>query len=82
MPEDIYAQLAAIAKRKGARCIVDTSGRPLRLALEAGLYLIKPNTGELSAFAGKEYLSIEDAKEIALNTVSYTHLTLPTIYSV
>lgn len=69
VPEDIYAQLATIARQKGAKCIVDTSGRPLRLAIEAGLYLIKPNIGELSAFAGKDYLSIEDAKEIALNMV-------------
>lgn len=70
VPEDIYAQLAAIAKRKGARCIVDTSGRPLKLAIEAGLYLIKPNIGELSALAGKNYLRIEDAKEIALNMIA------------
>ncbi len=70
VPEDIYAQLAAIAKRKGAKCIVDTSGRPLQWAIEAGLYLIKPNIGELSAFAGKDYLSIEDAKEFALNMIT------------
>lgn len=73
MPEDIYAQLAGIAKRKGARCIVDTPGRPLRLAIEAGLYLIKPNIGELSAFAGKEYLSIDEAREIATEIVSSGH---------
>ena len=70
VPEDIYAQLAAIAKQKGAKCIVDTSGRPLKLAIESGLYLIKPNLGELSAFVGKEYLSNEDVKEIAMGIVS------------
>ena len=73
VPEDIYAQLAVIAKRKGAKCIVDTPGRPLRLAIEAGLYLIKPNIGELSAFAGKEYLSIDEAREIATEIVSSGH---------
>ena len=70
VPEDIYAQLAAIANRKGAKCIVDTSGRPLQLAMEAGLYLIKPNIGELSAFAGKDFLSIGDARAIAMEIVA------------
>ncbi len=73
VPEDIYAQLSGIAKRKGAKCIVDTTGRPLKLAIEAGLYFIKPNLGELSAFAGREYLSVDDAKEIALGIVSNGH---------
>lgn len=73
VPEDIYAQLAVVAKRKGAKCIVDTTGRPLKLAIEAGLYLIKPNLGELSAFAGREFLSIDDAKEISLGIVSKGH---------
>jgi 6-phosphofructokinase 2 len=68
--EDIYAQLATLAKQKGAKCVVDTSGKPLKLAIEAGLYLIKPNLGELSASAGKEYLNINDAKEIALGIVA------------
>ncbi len=73
VPEDIYAQLAVVAKRKGAKCIVDTTGRPLKLAIESGLYLIKPNLGELSAFAGREFLSIDDAKEISLGIVSKGH---------
>jgi len=70
VPEDIYAQLAAIAKRKGSKCVVDTSGRPLHLAIEAGVYLIKPNIGELSAFAGKDFLSIDDAGAIAMAIVA------------
>jgi 6-phosphofructokinase 2 len=73
VPKDIYAQLAVMAKRKGAKCIVDTTGRPLKIAIEAGLYLIKPNLGELSAFAGRDYLSVDDAKEIALGIVSSGH---------
>lgn len=73
VPEDIYTRLAAIAKQKKAKCIIDTSGRPLKLAIESGLYLIKPNLGELSAFAGREFLSVDDAKEIALGIVSTGH---------
>ncbi len=70
VPEDIYARLAVMAKQKGAKCIVDTTGRSLKLAIESGLYLIKPNLGELSAFVGKEYLSNEDVKEIAMSIIS------------
>ena len=73
VPEDIYAQLSVMAKQKGAKCIVDTTGRPLKLAMETGLYLIKPNLGELCAFAGKEYLNVDDAKEIARSIVSSGH---------
>ncbi len=73
VPEDVYALLAGIAKKKGAKCIVDTSGRPLHLAIQAGLFLIKPNLGELSAYAGKNYLNTDDAKSIAQQLVSDGH---------
>ena len=52
IPVDIFARIAAIAKRINAKCIVDTNGEALQLAVEAGVYLIKPNLGELSALAG------------------------------
>jgi 6-phosphofructokinase 2 len=70
VPEDIYAQLALMARRKRAKCIIDTSGKPLQLAIDAGLYLIKPNLGELSAYGGKAYLRVEDAREIASGIVA------------
>jgi 6-phosphofructokinase 2 len=38
--------------------------------MEAGVYLIKPNIGELSAFAGKDFLSIDDARAIAMEIVA------------
>ncbi len=43
VPEDFYARLARIVRRQGGRLILDTSGPPLRKALEAGVYLVKPN---------------------------------------
>jgi 6-phosphofructokinase 2 len=69
VPEDIFARLALISKKKNAKYIVDTSGLPLKLAIEAGLYLVKPNLGELSAFAGLDYLSNEQARNIASEIV-------------
>ena len=56
VPADIFAQIAAIAKKKNAKCIVDTNGEALQHAVAEGLYLIKPNLGELSALVRKEEL--------------------------
>ena len=59
VPTDIFARLALIARKKNARLIVDTSGEALKEAVAAGVYLIKPNLGELSSLLGKEELNIE-----------------------
>jgi 6-phosphofructokinase 2 len=56
VPTDIFARIAALAKKKNARCIVDTSGAALQNAAEEGLFLIKPNINELSALTGKDEL--------------------------
>jgi 6-phosphofructokinase 2 len=47
-----YARLAAAA-RPATRVVVDTSGEPLRHALAAGVFLVKPNLRELSSLAGR-----------------------------
>jgi 6-phosphofructokinase 2 len=54
MPADILAQVAQIARKKGARLILDTSGEALKKALDVGVYLLKPNLGELSSLVGQE----------------------------
>ncbi|MCC3157998.1 1-phosphofructokinase family hexose kinase [Hymenobacter sp. 15J16-1T3B] len=40
----------------GAKVVADTSGPALQRVIEAGVYLIKPNVGELSKLAGVEEL--------------------------
>lgn len=57
-PTDIFAKVASIAQQKGALLIVDTSGEALKKAVEAGVYLIKPNLRELAALIGKTDLDI------------------------
>jgi 6-phosphofructokinase 2 len=52
VPVDFYARLARIAGKFGARVVVDTSGPPLAAALEAGVYLVKPNLRELRVLTG------------------------------
>lgn len=50
VPSDFYARVARHGRERGARVIVDTSGEALRPALEAGVFLVKPNARELDAF--------------------------------
>ncbi len=52
VPEDFYARVARLGKRLGVRVVVDTSGPPLRAALEEGVYLAKPNRRELRDLSG------------------------------
>ena len=65
IPKDYYAKVAKIAKSKGASFILDTSGEPLRLAANEGVYLLKPNLSELSALAGVEELQLDQVDEQA-----------------
>ncbi|MBE0476551.1 MAG: 1-phosphofructokinase family hexose kinase [Coriobacteriia bacterium] len=65
-PPDLYARLAEVARRRGARCVVDTSGDALRRALDGGgLYLLKPNFREMGEYAGRELRTEEDAASAA-----------------
>jgi 6-phosphofructokinase 2 len=61
VPTDFYAQIAAIAKKKGAKVIVDASGEALKYALQEGVFLIKPNVREFREMVG---LEIKDEKQI------------------
>lgn len=47
-----YQQISGIAARKNARLILDTCGEALRSTLGSGVYMIKPNLGELEELVG------------------------------
>jgi 6-phosphofructokinase 2 len=73
VPADFYARLAEQAKKQGIRLIVDTSGEALRLAADAGVFLLKPNLRELADLSGR---SIEDETQpevLARETVATGH---------
>ena len=65
LPTDFYKQIAQIAKEKNTKVIVDTSGESLEKILEIGVYLIKPNVGELAKLVGVERLEIDEVNEAA-----------------
>lgn len=54
VPDDFYARVARIAKRRGARMMLDTSGPALAAAVAEGVDLIKPNLREMRELAGSE----------------------------
>jgi 6-phosphofructokinase 2 len=53
VPDHFFAMLAVAIKNKGARLVLDSSGAPLKLALEAGVYLVKPSLRELEELTGQ-----------------------------
>ncbi|TDO91975.1 6-phosphofructokinase 2 [Halanaerobium saccharolyticum] len=67
--DDIYAEMAELAKKKKAKVIVDVSGPPLKSVIKEGVFLIKPNLGEFQDFVGRELKNEEEIKEEALKLV-------------
>mgnify|MGYP003672061113 CR=1 FL=1 len=54
VPDDLYATVADLARRKGARLVLDTSGSALRVGLARGVHLVKPSLGELETLLGRK----------------------------
>ncbi len=63
-------RLVKLAKDKGSKVVLDTSGDALSAALEEGVYLLKPNIGELSRLAGIEHLDNETATQAAMQLIN------------
>ena len=70
VPPDFFAKLAALAKKKNVKLILDTSGEPLRQAVDDGVFMIKPNIGELSSLHGTDELSEEEAIVAAKDVIN------------
>ena len=62
---DFFARIASVAKKANARLVVDTSGEALREVLEVGVFLVKPNLGELSKLYGTDTLDSRMVDEAA-----------------
>jgi 6-phosphofructokinase 2 len=65
LPTDFYQHIADLAKQSGSKVIVDTSGEALQKVLETGVYLIKPNVGELAKLIGVERLEMDEVVHAA-----------------
>lgn len=69
LPETYFEKVAAAAGSRGIKFILDTSGKPLQAAADQGLFLLKPNLGELSALSGVENLEMNQVDDAALDIV-------------
>lgn len=65
LPANFFARIARAAREAGARFILDTSGEPLALAANEGVYLLKPNLGELSKLAGVNSVETDGVEKYA-----------------
>lgn len=62
--DDAIPRLSSLAIKKKAKLIVDTKGSPLRQALDADAFLIKPNIGELAVLAGLPMIREDEVAKI------------------
>ncbi len=69
LSSDFYQKIAETAKNSSIKVIVDTSGEALQKVLETGVYLIKPNIGELAKLIGVEKLAIDAVAPAALKLI-------------
>jgi 6-phosphofructokinase 2 len=70
VPSDFYARVAARAKERGGKVILDTSGRALFEALNEGVYVVKPNQRELEHLVGRKASTGKEQEEIAQQIIA------------
>lgn len=70
VPVDVFAMLAKIARKNNAKLVVDTKGAALQHAVSQGVYLIKPNLGELCSLAGIEKTNDVDAVAVSKKLIA------------
>ena len=66
---NFYQKIAEESKKIGTKVIVDTSGEALQKVLENGVYLVKPNIGELAKLMGLERLEVSEVENAAKTLV-------------
>lgn len=70
VPADLMGRVARIAQKIGAKFVLDTSGEALKHGVNEGVYLLKPNLGELSKLAGVESVTGDMVGKLALEIIN------------
>ncbi|WP_426061622.1 1-phosphofructokinase family hexose kinase [Hymenobacter sp. B1770] len=70
MEPEFMGRIAHWARSVGAKLIVDTSDKALQSAVNEGVFLLKPNLGELSRLVGTEALDTESAADAARSIIN------------
>jgi len=68
-PDSIYREIMMDIASHGlpCRCVIDSSNMPLKLALKARPYMIKPNRQELEQLVGRKLPSLHDVEQAAVS---------------
>jgi len=69
VPADFHARLARLARQRGSRLVLDSSGPPLAAALAEGVYLVKPSLRELRELTGHPLNTEQDWHAAALQII-------------
>lgn len=65
IPDDAWRTLIRTVKSRPVKILLDADNEPMKLAMEAGPHLIKPNIKEASRLLGREIHGIDQAAEAA-----------------
>jgi 6-phosphofructokinase 2 len=65
VPPDFYARLSRRLRERDTRLVLDTSGEPLRAAVEEGVSALKMNLAELTQWAGQNIIGNADIEDAA-----------------
>jgi 6-phosphofructokinase 2 len=76
LQEDAYEKLANAAAETGAKFILDTSGPALKAAVDKGVYLLKPNIGELAKLCGIQWLETSGVEDAARSLITSGNVSL------
>jgi 1-phosphofructokinase family hexose kinase len=61
--ENIYYQLTKISQKNGAKILIDTEGKPLKISLKANPYLVKINKNEAEELVNKKLRNLGEIIE-------------------
>jgi 6-phosphofructokinase 2 len=70
VPVDFFARVARVVQAEQGLLVVDSSGAPLRAAIEQGAFLLKPSLHELRDVSGRALLHLHDVRDAALDLVA------------
>jgi 6-phosphofructokinase 2 len=70
VPVDFYARLVRLARERGTRVVLDSSGPALAAALGPGVYLVKPSLRELRDLTGQPLASEPEWRAAAQDMVA------------
>jgi 6-phosphofructokinase 2 len=67
VPDDFYVRVATTARALGSRLVLDTSGVPLRRAIDQGVHLLKPSLHEFQTLLGES--DVDESQLATLGTM-------------